>query len=80
MATEENFHTLINGKRPMEIEVIEQSYMYFKVYCKNQLSPAKFTILPGRDAAKKYDLKMYLSVLSKEPSEADCQKIAINVS
>ena len=44
MADESSFHTLIVHKKPIEIEVLEGSPMYFKIAVKEQLSPLKFTL------------------------------------
>lgn len=44
VADESSFHTLIVHKKPIEIEVLEGSPMYFKIAVKEQLSPLKFTL------------------------------------
>lgn len=44
VADESSFHTLIVHKKPIEIEVLEGSPMYFKIAVKEQLSPLKFAL------------------------------------
>jgi hypothetical protein len=44
VADESSFHTLIVHRKPIEIEVLEGSPMYFKIAVKEQLSPLKFAL------------------------------------
>ena len=44
VADETSFHTVIVHRKPIEIEVLEGSPMYFKIPVKEQLSPLKFAL------------------------------------
>eukprot|EP00347_Sterkiella_histriomuscorum_P013353 403365039 len=77
VTAEDSCHTLVNSKRTVDLEIVEQSLMYFKVHCKGQLSPVKILINLKENElmkGKKQDIKMYMSITSKEPNETDNQK------
>ncbi|CDW87083.1 UNKNOWN [Stylonychia lemnae] len=77
VATEENNHTVVQNKRSQDLEIIEQSLMYFKVPSKGFSSPVKIYVEIKETEltrGKKQDLKMYVSLNSKEPNDHDYQK------
>lgn len=48
--------------------------MYYKIACKNQLAPVKFTMTlkdSELNKGRKLDMKIYISLTSKEPNEHD---------
>ena len=68
----------------MDIEVLEQSYMYFKIQAKDQLTPIKITIqlkaLEQQFKGRSQDLRVFLSSYTKQPNETENQKYVLNVS
>ena len=82
MADENSYHTVLVSRKPTDIEVLEGSYMYFKIAIKEQLSPMKFAIAYKEDEGKKgrkQDLHVYFSYTNKEPSAQDNNKVVSNV-
>ena len=82
VASEDALHSLISVRKATDIEVIEQSYMYYKVNCRDQPSPLKIQVVQKESEmsrGKKQDLRLFLSLQSKTPSETDSQKQFINV-
>jgi hypothetical protein len=45
VADENSFHTVIVPRKPTDIEVLEESPMYFKIAIKEQLSPMRMSII-----------------------------------
>jgi|LauGreDrversion4_2_1035121.scaffolds.fasta_scaffold52831_1 hypothetical protein len=53
VADENSYHTIILPRKPIDIEVLEGSPMYFKIAIKEQLSPLKFAITYKESEANK---------------------------
>lgn len=53
VADENSYHTVIVARKPIDIEVLEGSPMYFKVAVKEQLSPLKIAITYKENEANK---------------------------
>ena len=81
VASEQFYHTVLPAKRQQEIEVLEQSMMYFKVGVKGQITPMKMVVsFRPENSKKKQDLRVFMSTVSKEPSDTDNQKFVYNVT
>ena len=69
------------AKKPVDVEVIQESYMTYKVLVRGQPSPAKFSVqyreLPA--GTIRSDLKVFVSTTAKEPKEGNCSKYYTNV-
>ncbi len=74
---------MIYPKHPVEIEVLEETYMTYRVPCRGLGSPAKFKInyksLVTQNG-KRADLKVYVSTIYKEPYTVNDCKPYYNVS
>ena len=72
----------IVAKKPVDIEVVQESYITYKVLVRGQPSPAKFSVqyreLPA--GTVRSDLKVFASTAAKEPREGNCAKQYTNVS
>lgn len=65
VASEDALHSLISVRKATDIEVIEQSYMYYKVNCRDQPSPLKIQVVQKESEmsrGKKQDLRLFLSL------------------
>jgi len=74
-------HLIIHPKKQVEIEVIPETLMSYRVSSRACLSPAKFTISQRAAPHSKFfhtDLKVYLSTFHKEPKDGMCQKLYLN--
>jgi len=77
----DSFHTNIFVRRLTDIEVIEQQHMFFRINCKNQFSPLRFSFLQKETEftkGKKVDLKIFISTSEKEPVESNNEKMMVN--
>ena len=70
-------------KKPNEIEVLEESPIFFKLFVKDVQAPLKFNLMYKEAEylkGRKLDLAVYFSFTNKEPSSSDCFKASINVN
>lgn len=73
---------MIIHKKVSDLEILENSPMYFKMHVKDFTGPLKLAILyKEADYLKgmKPDLTIYFSFTNKKPSAADHCKVSINV-
>lgn len=73
---------MIYPKEPCEIEVLEETYMTYRVPCRNLGTPAKFKISYKSlvtAAGKRADLKVFSSPVHKEPYQSNECKPYYNV-
>lgn len=75
-------NTLI-PRYPLEIEIMEETHMSYKVHAKNQYCPIRVSITYNDTKQKNQprgDVKVYVSFTNKDPSEADCLRSFVNVN
>lgn len=56
-------------RRPMELEVMQETLMTYRIQVKMQPSPAKISIEYTNREGPRRDLKVYASTSHKEPKE-----------
>jgi len=73
----ENSTLIILPNKTYDLEILEETYMAYQVICKDQLSPAKFTVTYNKSMikGKHNDLKIYHSSHYREPNEKHHSKM-----
>jgi len=63
---------MLYHKKPLDMEVIEETLMTYRIQARGQMSPLKFKVFYKAMQAhsKKADLRIFVSTFHKEPSEA----------
>ena len=81
----------LTARYPIDIEVMEETLMTYRVHIKNQYCPIKILIHYNDNSRKnpkqraatsvvKGDLKVFCSMTNREPNEHDCFRSYVNVS
>lgn len=71
---ENDFHSTIKQNKPMQIYVIPDNLMTYKIPCRREPSPAKITIryLEKRIKGITPDLKVWVSLTEPTPQDQKC--------
>jgi hypothetical protein len=71
VAQGDNYHTILFPKKVIDLEIFEESPMYFKLAVKDLNSPVKFQLVYKESEyllGRKPDLIIYFSFTNKQPS------------